>query len=97
MSLPRRFGESDRSELRRRLRGWKAGKIWTMLRGMAPPPAQREPLKEANGAGGFGVEDKVALVTGGSRGIGKMIARGLVAGGAKVYIASRRGCEETAA
>merc|ERR1711960_71859 len=26
-----------------------------------------------------------------------MIARGLVAGGAKVYITSRRGCEETAA
>ena len=44
----------------------------------------------------FGVAGKVALVTGGSRGIGRMIARGLVAGGATVYITSRRGCEETA-
>ncbi|MFP8877633.1 MAG: SDR family oxidoreductase [Myxococcota bacterium] len=97
MSVTRRFSESGRPELRRRLRGWKAGQIWTMLRGMAPPPPHREPSEEAKGAGRFGVEDKVALVTGGSRGIGKMIARGLVAGGAKVYITSRRGCEETAA
>ena len=38
----------------------------------------------------FSVEGKVALVTGGSRGIGEMISRGLVAAGAKVYISSRK-------
>jgi NAD(P)-dependent dehydrogenase (short-subunit alcohol dehydrogenase family) len=47
----------------------------------------------------FSITGKVALVTGGSSGIGLMIARGLVANGAKVYIASRKAevCEEVAA
>ncbi|KAI9137578.1 short chain dehydrogenase/reductase family [Paraphysoderma sedebokerense] len=37
----------------------------------------------------FGVKDKIVLVTGGSRGIGLMIATGFVKNGAKVYISSR--------
>jgi NAD(P)-dependent dehydrogenase (short-subunit alcohol dehydrogenase family) len=41
----------------------------------------------------FSVADKVALVTGGSRGIGLMIARGLVAAGARVYVSSRKQAE----
>lgn len=38
----------------------------------------------------FNVEGKVALVSGGSSGIGAMMARGLVANGAKVIITARR-------
>jgi NAD(P)-dependent dehydrogenase (short-subunit alcohol dehydrogenase family) len=47
----------------------------------------------------FSIEGKTALVTGGSRGIGLMIARGFVAAGAKVYISSRKAdvCAEVAA
>ncbi|MBL9099051.1 MAG: SDR family NAD(P)-dependent oxidoreductase, partial [Alphaproteobacteria bacterium] len=47
----------------------------------------------------FSLEGRTALVTGGSRGIGRMIAKGFVDHGAKVYISSRKAaaCEEAAA
>ena len=38
----------------------------------------------------FSVKDKVAVVTGGSRGIGEMIASAYLANGATVYITSRK-------
>ena len=46
----------------------------------------------------FSIAGRTALVTGGSRGIGEMIAAGFLAHGAKVYISSRKAeaCDATA-
>ncbi len=57
------------------------------------------PVPEDTSASLFSVAGKTAVVTGGSRGIGAMIAGGLVKAGCRVYITARKkeACDATAA
>ena len=43
----------------------------------------------------FGLNGKVAIVTGGGRGIGQVVAGGLAKAGAEVVILGRSGADET--
>ena len=64
------------------------------------PPRCPEPINGGDHVSGlFDLTGKTAVVSGGSRGIGLMIARGLVQAGASVVISSRKAgaCEEAAA
>lgn len=56
-------------------------------------------MASSPGDGLFSIRGKTAVVTGGSRGIGLVIAGGLVEAGARVYISSRKAevCDEAAA
>ena len=47
-------------------------------------------MPQIDAASLFSLSGQVALVTGGSSGIGAMIAEGLLHAGARVYIASRK-------
>jgi NAD(P)-dependent dehydrogenase (short-subunit alcohol dehydrogenase family) len=61
--------------------------------GICTPRGKNPPMSDL-----FSVRGKVAVVTGGSRGIGYMIARGLVEAGVRVYISARKAqaCDEVA-
>src|SRR4051794_2717552 len=64
-----------------------------------PASGEREQEETMDTSTLFRLDGRIALVTGGSRGIGRMIAEGFIQQGAKVYVSSRKAeaCEETAA
>src|SRR5207249_8037791 len=63
--------------------------------GFATIPASPPDVQETTAV--FDLSGKVALVTGGSQGLGKAMARGLAEAGADVVLASRRDAELKAA
>ena len=73
-----------------------ADRVLSALRGTALQPFPGVSMRVGDL---FGIEGKVAIVTGGSRGIGYMIAEGLVSNGVRTYITSRKAsdCDAAAA
>jgi len=69
------------------------------LRGNVAVPSTSSDASSQSSRDLFSVAGKVAVVTGGSRGIGAMIAAGLVRAGCRVYITARKAaaCDATAA
>src|SRR5262245_37612009 len=73
------------------------GALPTTDRPATIPPSPSDAHAQQGRSAVFDLSGKVALVTGGSQGLGKAMARGLVEAGADVVIASRRDAELKAA